>query len=122
MKMEKKILICDTNRDLVEVLKAILSELTSANILPETSVSDAYEQIVRNRPDIFMVDLAMPNIKADKLMHDIRHEEGRSAIYIISLSATAEGMRLALAAGADVALAKPLDLDELIGQVNLALQ
>ncbi|MDR2283566.1 MAG: response regulator [Sphingobacterium sp.] len=120
--MEKKILICDTSRDLVQVLKAILSELTSANILPETSVSDAYEQIVRNRPDIFMVDLAMPNIKADKLMHDIRHEEGRTAIYIISLSATAEGMRLALAAGADVAMAKPLDLDELIGQVNRALQ
>lgn len=121
MKMEKKILICDTNRDLVNVLKAILSELTPANILLETSAKDVYERLLSDRPDILIADLGMPNVKADKLLYDIRHAEGGENMYIISLSSSAQGMRMSLAAGADVSLAKPLDLNELLTEVNLAL-
>ncbi len=121
MKMEKKILICDTNRDLVHVLKAILSELTPANILHETSTKDVYERLLSDRPDILIADLGMPNVKADKLLYDIRHAEGGENMYIISLSGSAQGMQMSLAAGADVSLAKPLDLNELLTEVNLAL-
>ncbi|MBL1408978.1 response regulator [Sphingobacterium faecale] len=120
--MDNKILICDTNRDLVQVLKTILYELTPAHVLSEATIKDVYQRILLDRPDVLIVDLGMPNRNADKLMQDIRHEAGKIELHIISLSATAEGMRLALAAGVDVSLAKPLDLEELLGEVNLALQ
>lgn len=120
--MEKKILICDTNRDLVQVLKTILCELTPASILTEDSIKDVYERVRRDQPDILIADLGMPNVKADQLMHDIRQEAGGGDMYIISLSGSAQGMRLSLAAGVDVSLPKPLDLDELLAEVRIALR
>ncbi|WP_162850045.1 response regulator [Sphingobacterium yanglingense] len=119
--MEKKILICDNNQGLVQVLKTILSEFTPANILTETCIKDVYVRVLREQPDVLIADLGMPNIKADRLMHDIRNDADCEGIYIIAISASAQGMRLSLAAGADVSLGKPLDLDELMTEVILAL-
>lgn len=120
--MKRKIFICDNNLELVNTLRTILLDLTSAEILTETSSKDAYGRIVEDKPHILIVDFEMPNVSGDKLISELRSDGRFRGLYIICISANPQSRQRCLNAGADVFLAKPLDLQELLTQVNQVLK
>jgi CheY-like chemotaxis protein len=81
--------------------------------------------MVRQRPDILLADLGMPDEDGYTLIRRWRTREGltngRVAAIAVTAYASAVDKETALAAGFDRHIAKPVDADELV-RVILVLQ
>ena len=80
---------------------------------------EALETLRKERPDVVISDIAMPEHDGYWLMHQIRRliEEGAPAVRCVALTAfaNAAARERALAAGFSAHLSKPFDPDELVG-------
>ncbi len=115
---DKKIFICDDDSGIIDVLKIILEESTDAEIIAETRSAYAFERLVMERPDILIVDLWMPEVSGPQLISSVRNCRVLQDIYIISISASYGGKKIAMDAGADIFLPKPFDMDEILSLVQ----
>jgi len=82
----------------------------------------ALDLLPRLRPDIVVTDWVMPDLSGLELCRRIRNQAGLRDIYLILLSSNAtEGQKAeGFAAGADGYLTKPLQIDQLLGQIRAA--
>ncbi|MEK7376396.1 MAG: response regulator [Candidatus Margulisiibacteriota bacterium] len=120
--MAKKILIIDDEKDVVEILKAILEHEGYETI----EANDGREGIVRTKvelPDLVITDINMPGMDGFKVTAEIRKMPQTFAIPIIMLTSRNseadhfKGLSLNVYAYLD----KPCDLDELREVVKKAL-
>lgn len=118
--MDKKIYLCDDNAAILETLALVLS-MTDATIVSESKSSRAFDYISREKPNIFICDLWMPELNGDKLIRQIRHHKAFDDMFILCISASYDGKDIALDAGADHFLAKPFEMNELLSIVNKVL-
>ncbi|KGE12881.1 response regulator [Sphingobacterium deserti] len=118
---KKKILICDDDFGIVNMLELMLEDV-DAEVICETNSSAIFDRLSQERPDIFIVDLWMPVVTGDESIKFVRGEEMLKETFIICISASRNGYEVALEAGANVFLAKPFDMDELLDTVNEALK
>ena len=118
---KKKILICDDDFGIVNMLELMLEDV-DAKIICETNSSTIFERLHQERPDIFIVDLWMPVVTGDESIKFVRREDKLKDTFIICISASRNGYEVALEAGANVFLAKPFDMDDLLQTVNDALK
>ncbi len=113
-----RILAVDDDPDSLDVLTSIL-RLHHAVVFAATSAVEALETLRRERPDVVISDIAMPEHDGYWLMHQIRRliEEGAPAVRCVALTAfaNAAARERALAAGFSAHLSKPFDPDELVG-------
>lgn len=114
---EKKIFICDDDSGIIDVLKMIL-ESTDAEIIAESRSAYAFERMVREKPDILIVDLGMPEVSGQELIRSVRNCGALQEIYIICISASFGGEKIAMDAGADVFLPKPFDMKAILSLVQ----
>lgn len=75
-----------------------------------------YEEVIQNRPDVILTDIAMPRLDGLQLLSRIKGEKSFGILPVIVMSAYGK-QRLAIAEqmGADLILEKPLD-DEVLYQ------
>jgi DNA-binding response OmpR family regulator len=75
----------------------------------------AVEMAHSHRPDLILLDLALPRLDGYNVIRQLRHglEGARILIWVISGHAHQEARQHALAAGADRYLTKPVDPDRL---------
>ena len=80
-------------------------------------------QAARTKPDLILMDLAMPELDGVEATRQIRerHTFLRTPIFAISAYATHDVKADALAAGCNEVFAKPLDLDSLLGKIQTTL-
>ena len=80
-------------------------------------------QAARTKPDLILMDLAMPVLDGVEATRQIRerHMFLRTPIFAISAYATHDVKADALAAGCNEVFAKPLDLDSLLGKIQTTL-
>src|SRR5205807_5204672 len=80
-------------------------------------------QAARTKPDLILMDLAMPELDGVEATRQIRerHTFLRTPIFAISAYATHDVKADALAAGCTEVFAKPLDLAALLGRIELSL-
>ena len=73
------------------------------------------EYATRDRPDIILLDLHLPDLHGDQVLSELKAEPGTTAIPVVVLSADASHgvIRRLLAAGALAYLTKPIELAEL---------
>lgn len=120
--MPNRIFICDDTKDIVDLLASIFRfEFKEVLVFTETDSRNALSRMLVERPDILIVDIAMPWLSGDQLIRAIRKDPVLSQIFIICMSANLNGEELALEAGADVFLAKPFDLDPLFTIIHKVL-
>ena len=116
-----RILAVDDDPDSLDVLTSIL-RLHQATVFGATSAMEALEMWRRERPDVVISDIAMPEHDGYWLMHQIRRsiEEGAPAVRCVALTAfaNAAARERALAAGFSAHLSKPFDPDELVGVIR----
>ena len=116
--MRKKIFICDDYHLIVETLKMLLLHRTDAIVLTETDSRLALERLVEERPDMLIVDISMPWVSGVRLIKEIRANALLRGMFIICISANSNGKELAISAGADVFLPKPLDFEQILHLIN----
>lgn len=108
--MSEKILIVEDNEINMKLIKAILK--TKGYILVEAKDGEeALQAVVRERPDLILMDIQIPKIDGLEATRRIRKMEELGNTLIIALTAHAmEGDReKILDAGCDGYIAKPID-------------
>jgi DNA-binding response OmpR family regulator len=113
----KRILICDDDVAIVEMLELVL-DMTGAEILTETNSLMLYDRLMLEKPDLLIMDLWMPAISGDELLKKIRVTDSMKSLPVMIISASTDGREIAMKAGADRFIAKPFDIDNFINSVN----
>ncbi len=120
-----RVLLVDDNIDNLE-LAAIILEQYGTEVITAASAAQAIQAIAQSIPDILISDIAMPLEDGYSLIRQIRKlapEQG-GLIPAIALTAYAknEDRLLALEAGFQMHIPKPIDPDELIAVIVKLVQ
>lgn len=114
------VLMVDDEADTRDLVRRVL-EKCQASVLLASSAQQALELIARQRPDIILSDIGMPDTDGYELLRRIRSlpasEGGRIPAVALTALARSEDRRRALLAGFQVHVAKPLEAGELIAAV-----
>lgn len=115
--MEKRILICDDDNDILSICTYILEE-QGWEVHTRTHCSDILEFIGEIKPQVILMDNWIPETGGIKATQAIKSVEEFKHIPVIYFSANNDIKSLAEEAGADTFLAKPFDIDELERVIN----
>jgi PAS domain S-box-containing protein len=108
------------NLDLVET---ILFERPEIDLIPALQGRLGLQLAREHRPDLILLDLHLPDLSGEAVLHELRADERTRDIPVLVISADATTHRVARlrAAGAREYLTKPLDVDQFLGAVDAAL-
>jgi len=104
-----RILIVEDDESLIMMLEIALRPLHH-EIVRCLNGADALPMMRAHRPDLVILDLMMPSAAGDTVLGAIRSDNDICHTPVIVLSAHPKGESIAQAAGADVFLAKPVDI------------
>jgi signal transduction histidine kinase len=116
-----RIVLADDNADMRDYVQRLLGERWDVESVADGA--QALEAVARQRPDVVVTDVMMPNVDGFELVRRLRADPATSTIPIIMLSARAgeESRVEGLASGADDYLGKPFSARELIARVERQL-
>ncbi|MDD5449476.1 MAG: response regulator [Candidatus Omnitrophica bacterium] len=119
--MKKKILIIDDEVDLVGLLKTKL-ELRNYHIVPLYTSKRSLEITKREKPDLILLDIMMPDKDGYEVCRELRADEDTSAIPIILFSAKPDQKEYlktgTKSVGADDYIVKPFETDALLEKIK----
>jgi DNA-binding response OmpR family regulator len=113
----KKILICDDDEGILDMLELILEDSGFSIIAVKNSLQ-IYDEIKKAQPDLIVLDLWMPVLSGDQVLRSLRKSPDTTQLPVIVISASREGQRIANEAGANDFIAKPFDMDLLVSTVK----
>jgi CheY-like chemotaxis protein len=118
-----RVLYVEDNDDNVYMLKMRLELLGDIEVLTAEDGEKGCEAAAKERPDIILMDLEMPNVDGWEATQRLKSNPDTRNIPIIALSAHAlAGSReKALAAGCDEFDTKPIEFDRLVATVRRVL-
>lgn len=110
----KRILVADDNRDAAETMGMLL-KLSGHEVYLAHSGRETLELAERERPDIAVLDIGMPDLNGYEVAEKIRRRAwgGRMKLIAVTGWGEAEDKRRALGAGFNFHLTKPVDPTEL---------
>jgi CheY-like chemotaxis protein len=109
-----RVLLVDDQEDILRVMQLILARCE--NYCVETAVSGnlALEKAESFKPDVVISDISMPEMDGCEMMTQLREKSSLNSFKSIALSGYGgDHAEVALAAGYDVHLVKPVDYDNL---------
>jgi signal transduction histidine kinase/ActR/RegA family two-component response regulator len=109
------ILYIEDNPANVEVITRFLHARPGTRLRSEASGQAGLESAARDRPDLILLDLHLPDLHGDRVLHELKAEPATATIPVVVLSADASHgvIRRLLANGAHAYLTKPIELAEL---------
>ncbi len=114
--MPDKILICDDDEGILDLLDLVLSD--DYSVIPEINSLNVGSILQREQPDLVILDLWMPVLSGDQVLQAIRKNTATANLPVIVISASHDGQHIAMDAGADAFIAKPFDIDVLLNTVK----
>jgi len=118
--MAKTILICDDDKGILEVTKAVL-ESSGYKVKTLTSFDNFFNIVRTKKPDLLLIDLWMPKVEGDEVVKKLKQNKKTKSIPVIIVSASRDISQISKESGADNYLCKPFDIDELLNLVNKTL-
>lgn len=117
---EPTILVVDDERDIRENLRDILSDMGYA-VDVAADGPEALAMVQAKHYDVALLDLRMPGMDGLELYRRIKEVRACTVAIIVTAYATAETARDALQAGAWKIIAKPVDIQSVLGLIGEAL-
>jgi len=115
-----RILVIDDNADLLQMIRLLLEERGGHEAVLSADGEDGLRKALADPPDLAIVDVMMPGMTGYEVCRRLRQEPATADIPIIILTARGQEVdrQAALQAGADVYIAKPVTMTELLERVN----
>ncbi|RZJ78780.1 MAG: response regulator transcription factor [Flavobacterium sp.] len=113
----KKILVCDDDQGILEMLELILEDEGYQVVIEPKSVN-ALKTIDQIAPDLILLDIWMPVISGDQILRSLKSDMEKAKIPVLMYSASTDGKVIAKAAGADGYLEKPFDIEILLANID----
>jgi two-component system, OmpR family, KDP operon response regulator KdpE len=120
MKNRHKVLVVDDEPHIRRLIQAALTRADYAAV-EAADARATLEQLRRERPDVVLLDLGLPDRDGLELVPLIKRQSDATLIVVSAREATEEKVA-ALDLGADDYLTKPFDTDELLARVRVALR
>lgn len=115
--MGKLILICDDDRPILEVTRAIL-ENHDMKVVISTDCDRIIEKASQHKPDLILMDVWIPETGGDHATQLLKADLSTRHIPVILFSAVNNLDIIALRCGADGYINKPFDLEEFINTIE----
>lgn len=116
----KKIMICDDNQDIVDVLNIML-ETEGYTVFSEIDSTKLIDGIKQQTPDLLLLDLWMPVLSGDQIVKLIRESNDIKHLPVIILSASIDGNDIAQNVGANGFIAKPFNIEDIFDVIKNTL-
>lgn len=116
-----KILIADDERDICEAVRKIVERAghTCFAVLDGALAMEAFE---RERPDVVILDVMMPEVNGFELCRQLRERDARVPIIMLSAKSDIVDKGVGFAAGCDDYIAKPFNSQELAMLIEAQLR
>lgn len=111
------ILIAEDHLDSRDALRALL-EAFGYRVLVAMDGREAVEVAIRDSPDLVLMDIMMPVMDGFEATRTLRRDARTANMPIIAVTAMEGAQQLALHAGADDFVRKPVDIRALIAKVH----
>jgi DNA-binding response OmpR family regulator len=118
-----KIMVVDDEEDILDFVKLILEE-AGYSVLPVLTGHEALQLIYRERPDLILLDIMMPDLDGLELLKILKIEDSTAGIPVVMLTAKVDSRdrMSALRERALDYICKPFKPQELVERVGQALQ
>ena len=114
---KKKILICEDDRGILDVVKLILEN--EGYIVFQADRKDSmYQLIPQHKPDTILLDIWISGHDGAEITKELKSQEATSHIPIVLMSANSQTEKIAKSSGADDFLLKPFNIEELVSIVR----
>lgn len=113
MKESPRILVCDDDESILEVIKIIL-ETDGCVVKALTTGRGIRQKILDYKPDLIFLDIWMPGIDGEEIVKILKRDSQTNQIPIIIVSALNNLDRVGKTIGADDVLEKPFDMGKLL--------
>ncbi|HZS05004.1 MAG TPA: response regulator [Blastocatellia bacterium] len=108
------VLLVEDNADLRQLYTFFLAGRGFEVRLAEDG-EEALAEIQKQRPDVLLTDIAMPQMDGVELIQRLRSDEEFASLPVVAMTAYGEGrLTEAWAAGADETIAKPMEANDLL--------
>ena len=118
--VKKKILLVDDEIDFLQLLKLRL-EANDYNVITAMNGKEALEKFKREKPDMLILDVMMPEINGIEVLREIRKEDQKIPIFIITAFSNEERFKAANQFNASGFIMKTSDLQSEIDKINNTL-
>jgi two-component system, OmpR family, alkaline phosphatase synthesis response regulator PhoP len=112
-----KILVCDDDEGIVEVMQIILEE-NGYEVKPLTQGKGIEKKVAEYQPDLIFLDIWMPGIDGQETTKLLKKGVKTKDIPVVLVSALNEIGQIKNKVGADDFLAKPFDIQDLLKMVR----
>jgi len=117
--LSQKILVVEDNQDNRELVVKVL-KINGYHVIEAVDGQEAIEKTKAENPNLILMDLFIPKIDGYEVTRRLKRDKDLKSIPIIALTAHAMkgDMEVALAAGCDGYISKPIDVRELPKQIE----
>lgn len=107
----KRILYIEDEPDIAEIAKMVLEDMADITLLCCYSGGEALKKAPAFKPDLFIIDVMMPEMDGPTTLKELHQLEGLSSIPVIFMTAKAQAAEIKeyLNMGALGIIAKPFD-------------
>ena len=122
---EAQILLVDDDVSSTCLMANFLNRIGYSRLRSINDSTDIFEIIETFRPDLILLDLAMPNVTGFQVLEKLRgnrQSDEQIPVLVLTGDASSENKRRALAAGATDLLVKPFDVSEVSMRIRNLLQ
>ncbi|MDI9637079.1 response regulator transcription factor [Geitlerinema splendidum] len=121
MKTSVEVLIVDDDDLIRDNLGSIL-ERSGFQVITAANGQQALEILAKQRPDILVLDVLMPNMNGRDLLRQLRQKSDWLPVIMLTQVGDAAERAMALEEGADDYINKPFDIHELIARIKTVLR
>jgi two-component system, cell cycle response regulator DivK len=111
------ILVAEDHLDSRDALRALL-EAFGYVVIEAVNGREAVRLALTERPDLILMDIMMPELDGFEATRELRRHVEMSATPIIAVTAMEGAHQLAMQAGADDYVRKPVDIRRLVAKVH----
>jgi two-component system response regulator (stage 0 sporulation protein A) len=121
MKSKIKVLVADDNKDFCYIISKYLEKQDDMEVVGVANDgSEALDMILKNQPDVIVLDIIMPHIDGFGVMERLNREDFEKTPKIIILSAVGQDKitQRAIALGADYYIVKPFEMEVFVRRIR----